>query len=116
LCVAFASDESTLGFLRFWLGLGVISLCFSFPLCWVLYLIQLARVSSSFWWAFMINCAAKPALAYSLIDQLRRDFCVCITIIKHELARSKIKELVLVFFFSGEFSQRGEKNKSTANW
>jgi len=48
----------------------------------------------------MINCAAKPALAYSLIDQLRRDYSVCITIIKHELARSKIKELVLVFFFS----------------
>jgi hypothetical protein len=64
----------------------------------VLCLIQLARVSSSFWWAFMINCAAKPALAYSLIDQLRQDYSVCITIIKHELARSKIKELVLVFF------------------
>jgi hypothetical protein len=48
----------------------------------------------------MIICAAKPALAYSLIDQLRRDYSVCITIIKHELARSKIKELVLVFFSS----------------
>ncbi len=48
----------------------------------------------------MINSAAKPALAYSLIDQLHRDYSVCTTIIKHELARSKIKKLVLVFLFS----------------